>query len=170
MTVSVVADGMAFFDHLADQFRIVPDKIADNEKSGGSVVVFQRFQDRRGVSIFIAAVKGQIQFFFFSILGEPGVIFLQFLYGGVSSGTFSLFRETKAPVLTFRNGRNRGFQGGDTPCQQMTGEKGGGKQKENLETGTGRNLPDLCDPGSDFPKQGRKFLFQHRITCSGFCH
>ncbi len=74
MTVSVVADGMAFFDHLADQFRIVPDKIADNEKSGGSVVVFQRFQDRRGVSIFIAAVKGQIQFFFFSILGEPGVI------------------------------------------------------------------------------------------------
>ena len=50
------------------------------------------------------------------------------------------------------------------------GEKGGGKQKENLETGTGRNLPDLCDPGSDFPKQGRKFLFQHRITCSGFCH
>ena len=79
----MVPYGVAFPDHLPDQVRACVQIIAHHEEGGRGAVLFQGFQDPGGVSVFISAVKGEIQDFFFGIFPIIGVVGFQLLTGGV---------------------------------------------------------------------------------------
>ena len=61
----VVSDDMAFCRHAFDKIRLVGEKIADNKESRGCLMLLECVKDRRGVAVFIAAVKRQIDDVFF---------------------------------------------------------------------------------------------------------
>ena len=63
----MVAHDVSLFDHSLHQIRAGGDKVAYHKEGGGSVMFFQGIQDCGRVSVFIAAVKGEINDFFLCV-------------------------------------------------------------------------------------------------------
>ena len=61
----VVSDDMAFCRHAFDKIRLIGEKIADDKERCGCLMLLECVKDRRGVAVFIAAVKRQIDDVFF---------------------------------------------------------------------------------------------------------
>ena len=59
------SDDMTFCRHAFDKIRLVGEKIADDKESRGCLMLLECVKDRRGVAVFIAAVKRQIDDVFF---------------------------------------------------------------------------------------------------------
>ena len=98
-------------------------------------MLVQRIQYGWGISVFISAVKSQINDFFLRIIDETGMILLQFLIVGISNGLRPFLLKTKAPVsLGGRRGRTGGFGRRDAGSADSNG-KGKGEQ-EQIKYGT----------------------------------
>ena len=84
---------MALLMHTLDQVRACGDKIADDEEGGVGVVFLQGVQDRRGISVLIAAVEGQVDYLFIGIFRIVCIIFFQFAESGVGDRRLPFFLE-----------------------------------------------------------------------------
>ena len=74
MGCRVVADGMPLRHHAFNKFGGGVQIILDEEKGRFRVVLFQCVQNRRGIAVFKARVKGQVQRFAVFGGGIPHVI------------------------------------------------------------------------------------------------
>ena len=60
----MVSYDVPFLNDLPDEIRLFFDKVSYAEKSSGSVVFFERLEDRLRIPVFVAAVECQVQLFF----------------------------------------------------------------------------------------------------------
>ena len=98
MVESVVSYDVPFFCHAANNFRCRFNHIPDYEECRRGIVLFQRIQNRFGVSVFVAAVKGEVDDFPGSITHVKRVILRQFLDRSVTDGCFSFCLERESPI------------------------------------------------------------------------
>ena len=80
MVERVVAYDMALGGHAADNVRRALDHVAHHEESGRRMVLFQGVQNFLRVSVFVPAVKGEIDDFLSGIAQIVGVILSQVLH------------------------------------------------------------------------------------------
>ena len=73
--VCMVAYRMAFFIDPLDDIRTGREEVADYEKGGWRLVLFQGIQHRLDIPIFVTAVKGQIKHLFLCIFSIVGIVF-----------------------------------------------------------------------------------------------
>ena len=89
MMPRMISDCMPFFDHPFYDVRIVTKKGAYNKKSRGSVMLFQGIKDCFRISVFISAVKSQVDDFFIRIFTVRGIQSGELGNIGIADGTFS---------------------------------------------------------------------------------
>ena len=85
----MIAHGVAFLDHPFYQIRAGGDEISNHKEGGRGIVFFQCVQDGGCISVFIAAVKGEVNDFLFCIFGIIGIVLFQFIEGGVCHRRFA---------------------------------------------------------------------------------
>ena len=65
-------------------------------------MLLQRVQDGTGISVFKAAVEGEVDDFFFGLFHEGGVISGQFFRGGISHRRLPFLLKAQPPVVGYR--------------------------------------------------------------------
>ena len=106
MMVAVVPDDMSLRPHPFDQIGIFFQIISYNKKSSRHMMLFQCVENRRRVSIFVSAVKRQIQNLFRRILRIKRIILRQLLHIFVRHRRFVVLLKGKSPVLLCRTRHN----------------------------------------------------------------
>ena len=107
MMVAVVPDDMSLRPHPFDQIGIFFQIIPYNKKSRRHMMLFQCVENRRRVSIFVSAVKRQIQNLFRRILRIKRIILRQLLHIFVRHRRFVVLLKGKSPVLLCRTRHHR---------------------------------------------------------------
>ena len=107
MMVAVVPDDMSLRPHPFDQVGIFFQIIPYNKKSRRHMMLFQCVENRRRVSIFVSAVKRQIQNLFRRILRIKRIILRQLLHIFVRHRRFVVLLKGKSPVLLCRTRHHR---------------------------------------------------------------
>ena len=106
MMIAVVPDDMPLRPHPFDQVGIFFQIIPYNKKSRRHMMLFQCVENRRRVSIFVSAVKRQIQNLFRRILRIKRIILRQLLHAFVRHRRFVVLLKGKSPVLLCRTRHN----------------------------------------------------------------
>ena len=119
----VVAYDMPLVHHALHQFGRGVDIIAHDKKAGGRIVFFERIQNRRGVSVFVTRVKGQVDGLFVRVAQIVCAVLREFLHGSVADGRLAVCLEGQAPV---GDGRGRGL----CLCAGLRGGLLGRRQEE----------------------------------------
>ena len=107
MMVAVVPDNMPLRPHPFDQIRIFFQIIPHNKKSRRHMMLSQCVENRRRVSIFVSAVKRQIQNLFRRILRIKRIILRQLLHTFIRHRRFVVLLKGKSPVLLCRTRHDR---------------------------------------------------------------
>lgn len=107
MMIAVVPDDMPLRPHPFDQVGIFFQIIPHNKKSRPHMMLFQCVENRRRVSIFVSAVKRQIQNLFRRILRIKRIILRQLLHAFVRHRRFVVLLKGKSPVLLCRTRHHR---------------------------------------------------------------
>jgi len=133
MMVGVITHSVAFLDHSFHQIRAGGDEISNHKESGRGIVLFQCIQDSGCVSVFIAAVKGEVNDFLFCIFGIIGIVLFQFIEGGVCHRRFALLLETKTPVAVSGGGNRFCLPAVYRLSDKTAGKVSGGKEKSDCQ-------------------------------------
>jgi len=99
MMIGVVADRMPLGNHAPNQIWSAFQKMTDDEEGGRSIMLFQRVQNCRCISVFISAVKGKIDHLLIFAPHIISIIFEQFPDRSVSGWLIALLAKAKSPIL-----------------------------------------------------------------------
>ena len=97
MVHGVVGHDVSFLSHPPDQVRVLLYIVAHQEKGGPDVMGLQCVQDPGGAAVFVARVKGQVQYLFRGIADVSGIVLPQLVRPGIADGGGPLLPEAQAP-------------------------------------------------------------------------
>ena len=98
MVHGVVAHNVTLLHHPPDQVRVALYVVANQEKGGAHLMLFQGVQHLFRAAVFVARVKGQIQHLFPGIPQVGGVVLPQLLHPRGSHRRAALLPEAQAPA------------------------------------------------------------------------
>ena len=132
----MISHDVSLLRHAADNIRRGLDHIAHDKEGGRSPVLFQRVQNLLRVSVFVAAVKGQVDHLLGGVAHKTGVVPGQLLRRGVSHRAVPLGLEGKPPVVRgYRYGRGRGGRHGGAGGVEHKGARQGQQRQGRQQSG-----------------------------------